>query len=317
MKKSVILSFICLFFWLTSSVFWLSTIAEKEVIYWDLVLESSSLVYWTPEWFVPYSLSSAPEDISYWVDQVLPYAEYRNEDLYMVIPQLGLITPVVGIPAWSTDFTEMVSWWEIAINNYLNHWIIEYANSWAPWHWGKRVDFGHSNFFINGEWNFKNIFANLMRLDPGDEVWYYEKNSSWSYDQFKYKIMQSYNTSPSNVSPLLRDGDGADALIFGCTHWLDGRWMIEAEYMWDPIGEPYDPYENLNLNYKWKIDDAVEKISWLRENRRKYTIIQLVKLINKIREVHDMNSVPNVEYKDLDGHELILQYLEDMLVWLY
>lgn len=70
-----------------------------------------------------------------------------------------------------------------------------------------------------------------MALDVNDEVWYYVKQPGDRYKLFKYKITNSYPTNPNNVGALARDGHGADALIFGCYHGLDGRWMIEATYI--------------------------------------------------------------------------------------
>ena len=47
-----------------------------------------------------------------------------------------------------------------------------------------------------------------MRLDPGDEIRYFQKNSSGGFDLHKYSITSSYNIDPqTGVSRLLRDGD--------------------------------------------------------------------------------------------------------------
>jgi hypothetical protein len=54
----------------------------------DLYLESSALEYTAPSWFKPTTLDYASEDASYWIHQVLPFAEDRYEDMYLVIPQL-------------------------------------------------------------------------------------------------------------------------------------------------------------------------------------------------------------------------------------
>lgn len=81
-----------------SSVFALSSIASKEAIYGDLFLESANLEYTPPTWFQPSDLGSARTDAEYWIHQVLPFDQDKFEDVYMVIPQLGLITPVVSIP---------------------------------------------------------------------------------------------------------------------------------------------------------------------------------------------------------------------------
>jgi hypothetical protein len=53
-----------------------------------------------------------------------------------------------------------------------------------------------------------------MALDPGDQVRYFVKQRDGSYKLFKYRVDRSYNTHPTNVGAMQRDGDGADALIF-------------------------------------------------------------------------------------------------------
>lgn len=149
-----------------------------------------------------------------------------------------------------------------------------------------------------------------MRLDPGDQVWYFVKNSVGQYDLVKYSVVKSYNTVPTNVSPLRWDGDGADALIFGCTYGLAGRWMIEATLVGEPKGKPVayvDPYASLNSNRRYRVDQAVRKINRLRPNSKKYTIVQLIKRINLIRDQKTFDS----------SQALLLEYLEEELVRIY
>ena len=295
------------------TAFGLSDIAAKEAIYGDLFYESPSLTWTPPTWFQPHSLSSAPTDAGYWINSVLPYEEDRYEDLYMVIPQLGLITPIVKIPDWSTDYELMRSWNQIDINKYLVSGIIEYASSVPPGNWGKRVDFGHSNFFKDQAGRYKTIFASLMALDPGDQVWYFQKNSSWAFDLYRYNVDQSFNIDPTTwVKYLQWDWEGADALVFGCTHGLDGRWMILASYIGEPKGKPVpyvDPYASLNSGLRARVDSAVRKIGWLKTNAKKYEIVQLIKVVGDIR---------TAKWSSLsDAEALFLDYVEFKLVSIF
>lgn len=288
----------------------LSTIAQKEAIFGDLVLESENLVYTPPTWFQPHDLATAPDYAEYWIHEVLPYEEDKFEDTYLVIPQLWLVTPVVPIPEWTLDHTEMANWRDIDINKYLVWWVIEYVNSVKPGYWWKRVDFWHSNFFRNWEWRYRTIFANLMRLDPGDQVWYFDRNSSGQYDLHKYNITASYDTDPSNVAPLLRDWSWADALIFGCTSGLEWRWMIEAEYMGEPKWKPVpyvDPYADLDSFLRVRVDNAVRKINRLRPNVKAYTIVQLIKVVEHLRETRSLTP----------DQTLLIDYIEYALVTIY
>lgn len=278
----------------------------------DLYLEDPALVWETPEWFMPSGSGDAPEDIWYW-KSVLPYPQDRNEDVYLVIPGLWLITPVVDIPEWSRDYTNMFNGREIAINNYLQNWIIEYPWSPQPWYEWLRVDFWHSNYLKNDPWRYKTIFANLMRLDPGDEVWYYVRTDDGSYDLRKYDVTASYPTDPSNVDILLRDGQWADALIFWCYNGIKGRWIIEATYRGVSKGgrAGNSTYLAIPRTIKNRVDSAINVLRHLSIDKRKYEIIVLYNGIKRARAWLDTADI------DYDLKEQLLSYLEDKLAGIY
>jgi hypothetical protein len=237
----------------------------------DFYYEWDWLVRETPSWFSPQFLWSAPRDIGSWKN-VLPYEEDKYADLYMVIPQLWLITPIQQIPRESVDWNHMIDWREIWINKYLQNGIIEYAWSAKPWYLWKRIDFWHSNFFANDSGRYKTVFANLMWLDPGDEVWYFVRNGD-NYDLHVYHVTASYPTSPSYTDALEYDGEWADALIFGCYHGLDWRWMVEATYTWDPLwNSTVGNHPDLPVDWKNRIDSALLSFERIPMKRRKQHI---------------------------------------------
>ncbi len=271
----------------------------------DLYLESPTLVRESPSWFVPRSLRGASRDISFW-KRVLPYEEDRYADIYMVIPQLWLITPIQSIQEWSSDRSKMLNGNEIGINKYLQWWIIEYAWSAKPWFIGKRIDFGHSNYLKSDAWRYKTIFAQLMWLDPGDEVWYFVRN--WDlYDLHTYKVTASYPTSPKNVEALHRDGEGADALIFGCYHWLDGRWMIEAEYNGTPVWSAYTHNTSLSQYRKQRIDQWIVQLERIPLKWRKQHIAYLYSRVQNWEE----------QYIVSEKEQAVLDYVLERMGELY
>jgi hypothetical protein len=257
----------------------------------NLYLQDSSLVREKPDRFKPKNLSLAPRDISYW-KKVLPYEADRYADIYMVIPQLGLITPIQQIPRDSGDWSSMVNGHEISINKYLQWGIIEYAGSVAPGHRGNRIDFGHSNYFKNDSGRYKTVFANLMWLDEQDEVWYFVRNGD-EYVLHRYVVTASYPTKPSNVAALSRDGNGADAVIFWCYNGLAGRWMIEATYMGTPVmpaveyGEE-DPFANLSPYRKSRVDAWMYTLSNVALKWRKASIATMYTRLKKYKESNSL-----------------------------
>lgn len=265
----------------------------------DFYLEDASLVRESPTWFKQKNLALAPQDITY-RKNVLPYEEDRYADMYMVIPQLGLVTPIQQIPRDSADRSSMINGREISINKYLQWWIIEYAWSVLPWHWGKRIDFGHSNYFAADKWRYKTVFANLMWLDEQDEVWYFVRNGD-QYTLYRYLVTASYPTKPSNTAALKRDGDGADALIFWCYYGLAGRWMVEATYIWNPIMPPavigeieVDPFAKLSPYRRGRIDSWMYALQQVATKWRKAQIAALYTRIKKYREQHALTEQEDV-----------------------
>jgi len=151
-----------------------------------------------------------------------------------------------------------------------------------------------------------------MALDAGDQVWYFVKQPDNRYKLFKYEVKKSYPTNPSNVAALAWDGDGADALIFGCYYGLDGRWMIEATYMGPAIGGPEDVrYSVLSTAWKNSVKLAVAKIGRMPRHIKSYQIVILFRWTEKARNALS-DSDPDKEEK-----LLMLDYIEEKLAMIY
>lgn len=289
-----------LFFWCAllsvSLVMWWATRAltdPAEKYPWlDLYLEDDALVWTAPERINPKNIHLAPRDITY-RKKVLPYEEDRYADIYMVIPQLWLITPIQQIPPDSADRNSMVDGREIGLNKYLQGWIIEYVGSVPPWHRGKRIDFWHSNYFARDAGRYKTIFANLMWLDPNDEIWYFVRDGD-QYILHRYLVTASYPTKPSDVQALHRDGDGADALIFGCYHWLDGRWMVEATAIDDPemplSEQEVDEFADLSSDIRYRLDSTLADLAQMASKWRKAEIAALYTRLTKYQETYQLTA---------------------------
>ncbi len=149
--------------------------------------------------------------------------------MYLVIPTLGIVTPIIGIPVDSPDYTAMANGKEIDINSYLVNGVIHYAQTAHPGEEGNMVVFGHSNFYKNKPGKYKTIFADLAAVDVSahDEMWVYEKESPGVYRLFKYAIRYSYETTPDDVNILL-PSEGKELTVFGCTNGLEGRWVVHG-----------------------------------------------------------------------------------------
>ncbi len=310
-----------------STTFALTPKSEKGV----KVLKAPSLVYESPDWFTPFSLDEAPQDLNYWLG-ILPYPEDRAEEMYVVMPTLGLITPVVFVPEGSTDFTTMAAGKQIDINKYLVEWVMHYPTSWTPGQNGNPVIFGHSNFYLNGAGKYKTIFADIMNLDVGpyDEVWIYKKDpngeysvtsSTWAwsadgtwtwmwaitntYKLLRFAIEQSYETTPTDVEILLPLG-GKELTVFACTNGLEWRWIVRSRYIEDD--EVLIPYAMKQRLY--------EDIKLLKtkspERQKEITLIVLTKIDEILATVPEKNTGYHAKFK-----KYVLQWMQRELVKTY
>jgi len=91
---------------------------------------------------------------------------------------------------------------------------------------------GHSSFFKNAPGRYKTVFANLMELDPGEEVWVFSKQGAHGdMKLYRYLVTNSYNTNPQDGKIVLPSTGSAILTLFTCTPvgGIDGRWIIRAE----------------------------------------------------------------------------------------
>jgi len=114
MKRSIVLIVLMLF---VSSTFALTPKEEK----WVITLKSPWLTWEAPEWVTPFPLDEAPQDVDYWTS-IIPFEEDKDSDVYIVMPTIWVVAPIVFVPEWTKDYLDMVSWKQIDINKYLDRW---------------------------------------------------------------------------------------------------------------------------------------------------------------------------------------------------
>lgn len=281
---------------------------------WVKTLTSITIESLSPGWFSAYpDIDKAPENISYWTN-ILPYSEDKSEDMYIVLPTLGLISPVVPIPADSQDYKDMANGKEIDINKYLVEGVIFYPKTWKIGQIWNPVIFGHSNFYKIGKGKYKTIFADIMNLDVGqdDEMWVYVKGANANakvgddddYDLYKYRIMESYETNPENVG-ILKPKGGKELTVFACTDGLNGRWILR--------GKLIEPWEMLILNaMRKRMDTIVWKLQKMPVQKKQAIITKIVEKTQTMK-----NSMPQQKNYAMKYRAYVLEYFEKRLIDVY
>ena len=281
------------------SAFWLTPKAQK----WVVTIESSAIEWESPEWFTPFSLADAPDTLDYW-KSILPYEQDKNEEWYIVIPTLWLISPVIFIPEGSEDYTRMTTWREIDINKYLPRWVMHYPATWLPGAIANPVIYWHSNYFAKNEGNYKSIFADLMNLDVWvtDELRFFH-DTQMKEELIKYKITHSYETVPSDVW-ILKPSWGKEITVFAATEGLKWRWIIK----WKMV-------EENDILVPYPVKQAVRSITQsLQEDQEKQkTIIRYMKKIKELRDTLPKSWLSRYEQMV----KYVLNYIEREVIKLY
>lgn len=248
-----------------SSAFALTPKEQK----WVKTLKAATIDYLSPDWFTPFALEDAPEQISYRTN-LLPEQD-RSGALYIVLPTLWLISPVIIVPEDSADFVAMQAGDEIDINKYLVDGVMHYPGTPLPDQEGNIVIFWHSNFYKNKAGRYKTIFADIMNLDviPTDEIWLYQKQSSGRYELYKYRIEKSYDTVPTDVG-ILQPTGGKELTVFACTNGLAGRWILRAKQL---------PDEEMLVPSKTKV-----RVWWLMERFTQLSVEQQLSIQTRISD---------------------------------
>lgn len=254
--------------------------------------------YQKPDRFQPVSLEQAPEEVTYWVNEVLPYEQHRYADQYLVIPTMWAVMPVVEVPYGSADYEAMKHGREIDINKYLQNGILHFPHSADAGQEGKFFAFGHSNGLESRPGEFNAILANVMGLEAWvDQVWIFKKIAG-KFQLFKYRVTNSYETDPGNVNVMKRDGQWADLAISACENILEGRWIIE----WELI----DEYELL-WPRRARIDLAVRKISRLPRELKKLAVLYFFDKLEALEWA----------FAEDDRNALTIQYVMEELALVY
>lgn len=141
-----------------------------------------------------------------WVE--MPIAPTDNR---IIIPKLGKSVPIVDM---TTEHIEGENWSDLEdqIQEGLRNGVVHYPGTAKPGQYGNVFITGHSSYYPWDSGQFKDVFALLGQLEPGDEFIVY-------YDQIKYtyRIYDKYEVQPDDVTVLEQPKDKKEATLMTCT----------------------------------------------------------------------------------------------------
>jgi LPXTG-site transpeptidase (sortase) family protein len=141
-----------------------------------------------------------------WID--FPVAPTDNR---IIIPKLGQSIPIVDM---TTEHIEGENWAELEkqIQGGLQKGVVHYPGTAKPGQFGNVFITGHSSYYPWDPGKFKDVFALLGKLQPGDEFVVY-------YDQirYEYRVYDRLEVQPNNVDVLEQPRDRKIITLMTCT----------------------------------------------------------------------------------------------------
>jgi LPXTG-site transpeptidase (sortase) family protein len=206
MKKlfSLLLIFVSCFSFLTPSFAYDTTNKNQGKVALSSKVDTS-----IPKRFKP----SNNKDIKYRLE-VLPFEKHRYHNQYIVIPDMGLVAPMVELDPKSDDYKKGLKG-TFDYNKYLVGWPVIYPGTATIGKVGNTFLFGHSNYRHNKEWDFKTIFRLTYNLQEGDPIRVYKKfDGKWVF--FEYKVTISQKIWAKDTWALLPEKGKTTLTLLSC-----------------------------------------------------------------------------------------------------
>lgn len=129
----------------------------------------------------------------------------------LVVPKIGKSVPLVHMEDGNIrgqNWNEL----EKQIQSGLQKGVVHYPGTANPGQYGNVFITGHSSYYPWDPGKFKDVFAQLDKLDVGDRYYVY-------YDQKKYvyEVIEKKEVSPDNVDVLKQPTDQKISVLMTCT----------------------------------------------------------------------------------------------------
>jgi sortase (surface protein transpeptidase) len=146
-----------------------------------------------------------------------------------VIPNSGIVVPVVNIPENSQAFRDYMGGKNTNINKYLENGVLHHPESASIGELGNAIIAGHSSFYKSSEGRWKTALKYLPVVDAGEEIWIWKKYDK-EYKLLRYIVTTSYETKPVDTSILAPSTDRLITLYTCVPIGTDrNRWVVQAK----------------------------------------------------------------------------------------
>lgn len=190
--------------------------AVKEILYPYIFVKSNSekveaITKSIGEWNKDQLITATPTKRMLKKDYPVFELDIIPLDTRLVIPKLGINVPIISMPLSSLNVTRW-SEFETIIQGELKRWVVQYPWTASPGQIWNVFITGHSSYYPWDDWRYKDVFARLSLLSPGDEYFVFYRQ-----EKYKYRVFEKKEVQPSNIDILNQPDDKRISTLMTCT----------------------------------------------------------------------------------------------------
>lgn len=168
------------------------------------------------------------KDINYRLS-ILPEKRDRFMNAYVVVPQKGIVAPVIIEPKTSQRYKDTLAGKQPDFTKDLNRGIFHYP--WTPWPQalGNGVYFAHTSQFADDKSKYGTIWQAFARLDPSrprqpwDYVYYYKKIQPSQWLLYEYEIVSEKRIKDTDTTLFHQDLTKRQISFVWCVDWWTSK----------------------------------------------------------------------------------------------
>lgn len=201
------------------------------------VYTSKSVDTSIPGWFAP----KDTKDLNYWLN-VLPHKQDRNHDQYLVIPAMGLVSPINQLDKSNPDYTKAIKGGNFDYNKYLESGPTIYPGTASIWQTGNTFIFAHSNFWYAKPGRYKTIFRLTYNIEKWDLLYFYKK-INWKRYLYEYTVNKSFLVKETDIYVMNQVKNKSMVTLSACypigtakQRWINQAdlktsWLLDQKYI--------------------------------------------------------------------------------------
>jgi len=185
-----------------------------------------------PWWFKPMETDNLNDRLD-----ILPknLQKYRTSTQFLVIPAMGMVTPIVELGHDNPDRKLATKWGNFDYNKYLVAWPTIYpgtASVGSPWN---TFVFAHSNYRYDKPGDFKTIFRLTYNIEKWDIMRYFKKSGT-TWKKYTYQVTKSMLINETDVWIMFPEKWKTELTLSACRpigtakqRWVNRATLIDSK----------------------------------------------------------------------------------------